>query len=219
MIGNIIKIERTRLGLSQAKLADKLNLSQQAIGKWEKGKSEPDSEAIIKLCSIFNVSTDYLFGRTDERNTIDLSTIKNIKPLDIETIKMPIIGTISAGYDGIAQEEYLGETGVYAKALHGYSPDECFILRVNGNSMYPDYVNGDLVAIHKQSSVDSGTVAVVLYNGNEATLKKVKYVQGEDWLDLIPRNPEYQTKRIEGSDLEQCRILGKVLSLVYRDLR
>ena len=48
-------------------------------------------------------------------------------------------------------------------------------------------------------------------------MKKVHYVQGEDWLELIPANPEYPTKRIEGADLEQCRILGLVVKLI-RDL-
>lgn len=219
MIGDKIKLERTRIGLSQAKLAEKLNLTQQAIAKWEKGQSEPDSETIIKLCTIFKVSTDYLLGRTEKENNIDIYKINNIMSLNREFVKMPIIGTISAGYDGIAQEDYQGDIEILEMSLHGHDPADCFILRVKGNSMYPDYFEGDLVAIHKQSAVDSGTVAVVLYNGDEATLKKVRYVQGENWIELIPRNPEYQTKRIEGEDLEQCYILGKVLTLVYRDLR
>lgn len=54
----------------------------------------------------------------------------------------------------------------------------------------------------------------VLYNGDEATVKKVHYVYGEDWLELIPINPEYETKRIEKHDLENCRVLGKVVKLI-----
>ena len=84
--------------------------------------------------------------------------------------------------------------------------------------MYPKLLDGDYILVHRQTSVDSGSVAVVIYNGNEATVKKVRYKSGEDWVELIPVNPEYQTKRIVGIDLEQCRVFGLVLGLVYRDI-
>ncbi len=69
----------------------------------------------------------------------------------------------------------------------------------------------------RETSVDSGTVVVVLYGDGEATVKTVKYVEGWSWLDLIPTNPEYETKHIEGADLENCRILGRVVKM-FRDL-
>ncbi len=84
--------------------------------------------------------------------------------------------------------------------------------------MYPQFIDGDLVLVHKQNHVDSGTIAVVLYNGDEATVKKVIYKYGENWLDLVPTNPEYMTKHIENEDLEQCRVIGKVISLVLRKI-
>lgn len=118
----------------------------------------------------------------------------------------------------MAEEEFLGYYGVIDKALKGYPKEDCFILRVDGNSMYPDFRNGDLVAVHKQNSVDPGDIAVVLYNGDCATLKQVDYEHDCDWVKLIPRNPEYETKTISGEDLEECRILGKVISLVYREI-
>lgn len=80
--------------------------------------------------------------------------------------------------------------------------------------MYPDFQEGDCVLVHRQSSVDSGTVAVMLYGGGSATLKKVRYKNNEDWVELIPRNPEYQTKRIENWDLNECRVLGEVRRLI-----
>ena len=97
------------------------------------------------------------------------------------------------------------------------SQKEYFVLRVKGNSMYPRLLDGDTILCRRCDSVDSGSLAVVLYNGDEATVKKVNYIQGEDWLELIPYNPEYPTKRIAGADLEQCRILGLVVKLI-RDL-
>ena len=58
-----IKALRNERGISQKQLADIVNLTQQAIGKWEKGLAEPDSKALAALADFFNVSVDYLLGR------------------------------------------------------------------------------------------------------------------------------------------------------------
>lgn len=57
------------------KLADELNLSQQAIGKWETGVSEPDSETLSKLATIFDVSVDNLLGRTNDKHGVILEGV------------------------------------------------------------------------------------------------------------------------------------------------
>lgn len=67
MLSKIIKQLRTEKGISQATLALKLGLTQQAIAKWEKGIAEPDSDMLNSLASFFAVSVDYLLGRTSER--------------------------------------------------------------------------------------------------------------------------------------------------------
>ncbi|WP_251447128.1 helix-turn-helix domain-containing protein [Vermiculatibacterium agrestimuris] len=60
MLQNRIKELRISSKMSQADLAKKLNLTQQAIGKWEKGLSEPDSSCIVSMANLFSVTTDYL---------------------------------------------------------------------------------------------------------------------------------------------------------------
>ncbi|MBO5439541.1 MAG: helix-turn-helix transcriptional regulator [Treponema sp.] len=66
MIGDRIKELRNQNNISQQRLADLLNLTQQAIGKWEKGISEPNIEAIIKMSKIFNVTVSYLILGEEE---------------------------------------------------------------------------------------------------------------------------------------------------------
>ena len=53
----------------------------------------------------------------------------------------------------------------------------------------------------------------MLYNGDEATVKRVRYKVGE-YIELVPSNPEYKTRRIQGEDLNECRILGEVVKLM-----
>lgn len=125
------------------------------------------------------------------------------------------LGTVKAGFGRLVCEIPTGKKiEIPASMISGGNKDDYFILRVSGNSMYPRLLDGDTILCQRCESVDSGTVAVVLYDGDEATVKKVNYAPKGDWLELIPFNPEYPTKRIEGIDLEQCRILGKVTKLI-----
>lgn len=202
-----LKELRTQKGYSQKELAAMLGISQPAYANYERGAREADYGTLSRLAGIFGVSVDYLLGRgtSDKFPSEDLTY-------------MEVIGSVKAGYNGIAQEEHTGETtAIPTVFFKGNDKSEFFLLRVSGSSMYPQMIDGDLALVKKENSVDSGSVAVVLYGSEEATIKTVKYVNGENWVDLVPTNPEYETKRIEGSDLEKCRILGRVVKLI-RDL-
>lgn len=61
-LGNKISEYRKQLDLTQKDLGDKLNVSPQAVSKWENGQAEPDASTIKKLCEIFRISTDELLG-------------------------------------------------------------------------------------------------------------------------------------------------------------
>ena len=85
---NRIKFLRENLKLSQEELAEKLNLSKGIISLYEQEKRKPSLEILIKLSEIFNVSIDYILGRTDLKNesipiaasikdNVDLSDVSN----------------------------------------------------------------------------------------------------------------------------------------------
>lgn len=61
-IGERIKAERQKKGISQAALGEMLQITQQAVAKWERDLSEPDSQMLIKLANYFGVTIDYLLG-------------------------------------------------------------------------------------------------------------------------------------------------------------
>lgn len=82
-----IKLERTRKNLSQLKLGEILNVSQQAVAKWEKGLSEPDSENLIALSKLFNVSTDYLLGRDELSPEERAQGVRETKKISISPIE------------------------------------------------------------------------------------------------------------------------------------
>jgi repressor LexA len=78
--------------------------------------------------------------------------------------------------------------------------------------MYPKIEDGDIIQVHKQDSVDSGSLAVVLVDGEEALVKKVVY--GETWIELHSINPMYKTVRFNGADVLRVRVLGLVRKII-----
>lgn len=211
--------------ISVYKLSKEIGLNKTFLTNWTSGKAKPSADALSKIADYFHVSVDYLLGRTD--NPVFSSGEKLVDYVafhggdyelsENEMYKFQVVGTIAAGFDGNAQEEYTGEDLIVPPHLiKTRNPDDYFVLEVKGDSMFPLLENGDKVLIKKCSTVDSGTVAAVGFNGEQATVKKVEYIQGEDWIRLIPRNPEYPVKTIRGSDLDQCRIYGEVVYL-FRD--
>ncbi len=204
---DILKRLRQEKGLTQSSVAEQLGVTQQAYANYESGKRQPDNTTLKKIADYFNVTVDYLLGR-------EIPEPDFFRPVG-DIVSVQVIASVRAGYDGKAVEDFDGETiGLPKEMLHGYSPEECRIFTVKGDSMYPRILEGDKIIVHVQPSVDSGDTAIVIYNNDEGTVKKVKYVSGEDWLELIPFNPEYQTHRIEGEDLNSCYVFGKVIGLL-----
>lgn len=68
MIGDKIRDLRNQKRMSQTDLSKVLHVSQQTITKWETGKAEPSSSALNSLANYFNVSADYLLGRSKVKN-------------------------------------------------------------------------------------------------------------------------------------------------------
>lgn len=194
------KLRKTK-SCTQLQLAEYLGISRQAYANYESGKREPDYATLSKLADYFCVSTDYLLGRDDDR--FPAPTISE------DNAVFPVIGDIAAGFDSIALDSWDGDTVEIPNAYFGKKKKEdFFVLRVKGDSMFPEYRDGDKVLILKQNTLDyNGQTAAVLYDDELATLKRVDYKQGKRLL-LIPINPNVPPTKIEGERLEHCRIIG-----------
>lgn len=173
----------------------------------EKGYREPNSDDLVHYARAYGVSIDYLVGRTDERNNAKGKTAPNVST---NFVTFPVIGEIAAGYEHYADEDWTdGNIDIPETWLKGKSKDSYFVLRVSGDSMYPQFQEGDVVLVLKQSTMDySGQIGVVMYDDDKATLKRVEYVNGEDWMKLSPINPQYPPMIVRDEKLEHCRVLG-----------
>lgn len=198
-----IKSRRKELGLSADEVAEKLNVSPATIYRYENKDIKKFPIDMIKpLAVILKCSPEYLLGWSEKK--------LNSPSITEDYITFPVLFDVAAGFDQMADaiDEWEGETiDIPRSYIHG-KKDDYAVIRVKGDSMYPDYRDGDKVLLKKQPTLDySGQVGVLVYE-DCATLKRVDFVMGEDWLIMRPINPQFPPQRIEGVDLETCRIVG-----------
>ncbi len=194
MGGNILKQLRLSGNITQAQLARELHVSQTAINKWEKGLSFPDFKNQRALADFYGISIDELFGRRPDTKT--------------KGVKIPVLGRVQAGMPVEAIEDiYDYEDITPEMAEHG----EFFALKVRGDSMSPRMLEGDIVIVRKQSDCDNGDIAIVLVNGYDATIKKIK--KSENGIALIPLNTAYDPLFYTNEEilLKPVTIIGKVV--------
>ncbi|HOV69028.1 MAG TPA: XRE family transcriptional regulator [Clostridia bacterium] len=195
---------RKNMGISMKKLGEIIGVAESTISLYETGKREPDNETLIRLANYFDVTVDYLLGRTIPKDAIPVD--------ESDFVQVPILGSVRAGADGIVQQEIIGYESTMRSSVR--SGESYFWLEVKGDSMYPVFQAGDFVLVKRQTSVDSGTYAVVIVNGEEGLVKKVVY--GPDWIELHSVNPFYPVRRFEGPDVLQVYVCGKVIEMKRR---
>lgn len=214
MIGNIIKQLRTEKEVTQKDLANYLGLTPKMISFYEKEERTPPNDILIKLSDYFNVSTDYLNGKSKYRNFAEEFDAKlDVQQLAKDAIlydivNIPILGTVRAGEPILAQENITGYNPVLKSIL--CTEKNYFYLRVQGDSMNQEFNEGDLLLIEQTDYIENGDIAVVLIDGQEATVKKV--IKNENMVTLIPMstNPKYVPKMYDVVK-DEIKIIGKVI--------
>lgn len=214
MLGKRLRYLRERKKLSQLDLSKILNIPNQSISNYERGFRQPDYDILNKLADYFDVTVDYLLGRSNEEYKSQESTISKMQEssadYNLTMIRIPVLGHISAGRPILAYEHIDEYTSI--PKLGNYNDDELFMLKVKGDSMVGSRIyEGDRVVVKMQPEVENGEIAVVNVNGDEATLKKVRKLDNGQTL-LIPSNEKYEPILI---DHENARIVGKVIQVIF----
>lgn len=300
---NRIKFLREENGLTQQDLANKLGGAKSTVAMYEKGDRKPSLEVLIKLSEIFNCSIDYIIGKSNNRNGLDLgfyqklySEIQNTYSEDFSSLKLSpkdeniynsivsslpleriidtteeseiydyifsnylkdradidddiknkiakkvilfveyasdskefsdilyknmkssnsavvlVYGTIPAGIPMEMIEDIIDTEEIDAKMLKGGK--EYFGLKIKGNSMYPEYLDGDIIILEKVDNCESGQDCVVMVNGNDGTFKRV--FKNENGVILQPLNSEFQPMVYTNEQIEKLpvKVIGKVVEL------
>lgn len=196
--GQRLKKLREDMGLSQEEVAKRIGVGRTTYVKYETGDSKPIRK-INELSRLFGVDADYIL-------CIDSPEKKESK-----YVRIPVLGRIIAGLPMEAIQEPIDWEEIPREMA---ATGEFFALKVKGHSMEPRILEGDVVIVKKQADVESGKLAVVLVNGNEATLKRVK--KQKEGITLIATNMSvYEPHFYTNEEIEKLpvQILGEVVEL------
>lgn len=197
-----LKLLRKERKLTLKELAEKMGIAESTLSLYENGKRKPDFDTLSKFAEYFNVSVDFLLGRSVTRN---IPHYENLYSLDTP-IKLPVYGDISAGQPICTaqspSDEWVYEDGVYGDGNH-------FALRVAGKSMEPEIKDGSLAIIRSQDYAEKGQIVACCVDGDSATLKRY-FPQPDGSILLHADNPESESYLLKPEQFKSgyAKILG-----------
>lgn len=231
-IGSRIKQRREELGYTQPQLAALVGVSKGTIGNYESNISSPNETILFKLFEILKCDANFLYQDNidlDEFETFTPSEslhIKKYRTLD-EYGKRAVDDLLNTEYERCTYVEkaktiVLPFSLLKASAgLGDYLFDEnfetievedtpsarkaTFVIQVDGDSMLPDFENGDKVFVKGQQDIDVGEIGIFIVDGNGYIKKKGKN-------QLISINPDYPD--IYPNEHSYTKCVGKVIGKV-----
>jgi len=227
-----IKKSRKKKKITQGELAKMLGKTKNVISNWERGDNKPDADTILSLCRILDTTPNSIMDWEDDgkslseveryhiekfralepwqQNLVDEMINKildhsNPENLDLpQSLSIPFFQVSPAAGAG----NYLGDD-VEQETIE--LPDTAlnrkidYVLRVDGHSMEPKYMDGDLVKIASQPSVNIGEIGIFIIDGNS-------FIKEYRANSLHSLNPEYPD--IEFTPGMDIRCVGKVLGAI-----
>lgn len=185
-----LKKYKEKMGVSNEYIASQLGVNRSTVTRWLKGDTKVTNPEVIEKLS-------FILG-------VDVESLINSE----ERYEKPVLGEVKAGYDLLIDENFEGYEQVTQDDY--YRGD--FFLRVVGDSMSGAHIHdGDLLYVKKCNDVPSGTIAIVLINRCEVTVKKV--IKKEGLLILEPANPSVDVRYYSQEEVESLpvEIIGKAL--------
>lgn len=215
--------------LKATELAEKSKLSRGTLSHYLKGTYEPKLDKVKLFANILNISFEWLLGidvpMFEEPKKVEAKKIKSSDllfnhNLDLaEMVRIPIVSTVPASFNKSSDfiyDEYIE----YPVSLLKYSDyDKRYIaLKIRGNSMYPEFFDGDSVLVDIFLEVQNGNIGVFAFN-DEFTVKRI-YFQ-ENTVVFKPSNPEYMEKVYTKKELHEMgyHVIGRVVKIIERNVR
>lgn len=182
---------------TQMDIVNDLGVGQATVSEWINGKKYPRIDRLQQLADYFNV---YKSDLTEDKSYYKESI----------GIRIPVLGIVPCGVPISAIEEIIDfeeiSEDLLSKGVH-------FGLKAKGDSMDPLIMNGDTLIVRQQEHIESGQIAIVKVNGEEATCKKV--IKKEDGISLVPINKLFNTVDYNPEQIEMLpvSVIGRVVEI------
>lgn len=208
-LGEYLEKIRKSKDLSLRQVDYKTDVSYSHLSMIENGTRKASPLTLKELAKVYNLDYIDLLEKSGYIDLAEKERIKNIDNLDKKFYPCPVYGKISAGQPNWAEECLDGYLPIDPNLMNIANPEECFFLKVNGESMNKIIKNGSYALIRKTDFVNDGEIAVVLVNGFDATLKKFTK-QGEYiMLEPISDDPTIKTQ-VYNKDTS-IKVIGKYI--------
>lgn len=218
-IGQRIRFERKRQGLSMEALGQKMGISGSLVGRYERDEENPKIETVMRFARALNVLVQDLYPEGMYADDVQAYIKSKMTPnpqssLPAEAIPVrpgpmiPVLGQVRCGLPMYAEENIVGY-----ESFAGKSGEQYFALYAVGDSMNAAGINdGDVVIVQRQDVVEPNQIAVVCVNGDEATLKRFRQEDNLVFLSPQSYNPAHQ---IQVYDLKKTpvHIMGRVVQV------
>lgn len=212
-LGEYLKRVRENKELTLRQVNYQSDVSYSHLSMIEKGVRKALPLTLKKLSKVYNIDYIDLLEKAGYLDLAEKEKIGNLKEENTILLKKyymcPVYGRIAAGEPNWAEECIEGRLPIDPELMNIVDPEECFFLRVNGESMNKLIRNGAYALIRKTNVVENGDIAVVLVNGFDATLKKFSQQGDLVILEPMSNDPTFTTQ-VYGKDTE-VKILGKYI--------
>lgn len=198
-IGHRIKQRRKELKMSADTLGKRLGKDRSTIYRYENGDIENlPLEILEPIAKALETTPQYLMGWIKEGNSSS------------KGYSIPVLSYVRAGIPIEAVEDILDYEEISQELAN---TGDFFALKIKGDSMEPRITDGDVVIVRKQEQVKNGELAVVLVNGNDATVKR--FYMNDTGVTLISSNSAYPPFIYSKKDVMELpvRVIGKVVEL------
>lgn len=203
-IGERIRYFRKRKNITMQEMAEDLNLTQQAISRYERGDRKTNQDILFILADYFKVSINDFFPPQNFNNA-------EVIP---ETIKIAIYGSIKAGIPLESQNDIIEEMEIPSYWAKGGK--KLFGLKISGDSMFPKYQDGEIVIFEQTNDIEAykNKDCAIMINHCESTFKKIQV--NEKGIVLQPYNASYDIQIYTNEDIKKLPIivLGKAIKKV-----
>lgn len=197
-VGYRLKQAREEKHITLEDAGNKVGVHKSTVLRWENGETEKIKIPILEtLAKYYEVNPVWLAGYDVSKYC---STQTDI--LGNPTTNIPIIGTVKAGYDYLVQENIVGTVPVETSLVGDGS--DFFALEVKGDSMSPVFIEKDIVIVKKQNNCENNEISIVIVNGDEGTIKKVR--KTEQGIILQPLNPAYEPMIFSNEEIKSIPI-------------
>lgn len=208
-MASIFKQIRKEKHLTQKEVADVLGVTHATISNWERGLNLPETPMAKKVAELYGVTVDELLTGRREAAPVEIQYVPSDRTKKF--IRVPVLGRIPAGIPIEAIEDVDDwEDFPISETVQGR---QYFGLKIKGDSMEPEYRDGDTIIVQQQERCNSGDDCAVMVNGDDATFKRVRLQ--ENGMTLQPLNSKYEPRYFSANEVQSLpvRILGVVVEI------